>query len=152
MTDSTELTVDDWRSRAAQVSLPTGSYIGGEWLPAASGQTFTVVNPATGDPLTEVAAGDAEDIDRAVVAARRAFEGPWGKAKPFERQNILLRLADLLDRHFEEFAALDTIDMGAPITRTRGNRLRAVGMLRYYAGQAVSIHGETIENSLPGEF
>jgi len=126
--------------------------IDGRWVEAASGKTFDTINPATGEVLATVAEGDAEDINRAVAAARRAFEGPWRKFKPFERQNLLLKLADLVDRHFEELAALDTLDMGAPISRTRNNRRRAVGMLRYYAGQAVSIHGETIENSLPGEY
>jgi len=71
--------------------------------------------------------------------------------KPFERQNMLLRLADLLDQHFEELAQLDTLDMGAPISRTRGARLRVIGMLRYYAGMATSLHGEVIDNSIPGE-
>lgn len=125
--------------------------IDGKWLEAASGKTFETFNPATGEVLATVAEGDSEDIDLAVAAARRAFEGPWSKAKPFERQNLLLKLADLVDKHFEELADLDTLDMGAPMSRTRGSRLRAVGMLRYYAGQATSIHGETIENSLPGE-
>lgn len=131
---------------------PKRLLIGGRWVEAASGKTFETLNPATGEVLAQVAEGDAEDIDRAVAAARAAFEGPWGKVKPYERQVILLRLAELLEKHFEEFASLDTIDMGAPISRTRGNRLRAVGMLRYYAGQAVSIHGETIDVSLPGDF
>ncbi len=102
--------------------------------------------------LATVAEGDSEDIDRAVAAARRAFNGPWSKFKPFERQNLLLKLADLVEAHFDELAALDTLDMGAPISRTKGSRLRALGMLRYYAGQATAIHGETIENSLPGEY
>ena len=61
-------------------------------------------------------------------------------------------LADLVERDLEEFAALDTLDMGAPITRTRGGRQRALGMLRFYAGMATALHGETIENSLPGEY
>jgi aldehyde dehydrogenase (NAD+) len=126
--------------------------IDGKWLEAASGKTFETVNPATGEVLASVAEGDAEDIDSAVAAARRAFEGPWRRFRPFERQNLLLRLAELVDQHFDELAALDTIDMGAPISRTSGNRLRAVGMLRYYAGQATAIHGETIENSLPGDY
>ncbi len=125
--------------------------IDGKWLEAASGKTFETFNPATGELLATVAEGDAEDIDRAVAAARRAFEGPWSKFKPFKRQNLLLKLADLVDKHFEELADLDTLDMGAPMSRTRGSRLRAVGMLRYYAGQTTAIHGETIENSLPGE-
>lgn len=125
--------------------------IGGKWVEAASGKQFESRNPATGELLATVAEGDAEDIDRAVAAARKAFEGPWSKFKPFERQQILLKLADLVERHFDELSSLDTLDMGAPIRRTRGTRLRVLGMLRWYAGQATSIHGETIPNSLPGE-
>ncbi len=131
---------------------PKRMFIDGKWVEAASGKTFETLNPSTGEVLARVAEGDAEDIDRAVAAARRAFDGPWSKFKPFERQNLLLRLADLVEQHFDELAALDTIDMGAPISRTKGSRLRALGMLRYYAGQATAIHGETIENSLPGEY
>jgi aldehyde dehydrogenase (NAD+) len=125
--------------------------IDGKWVTAASGKHFESRNPATGELLATVAEGDAEDINRAVTAARRAFEGPWSKFKPFERQQVLLRLADLVERHFDELSSLDTLDMGAPISRTRGTRLRILGMLRWYAGQATSIHGETIPNSLPGE-
>jgi aldehyde dehydrogenase (NAD+) len=130
---------------------PKRLFIDGKWVEAASGKTFTTHNPATGEILAEVAEGDAEDIDRAVAAARRAFEGPWSRFRPAERQLLLLKLADLVERDIEALASLDTLDMGAPISRTRGNRQRAVGMLRYYAGQAVSILGETIENSLPAE-
>ena len=125
--------------------------IDGKWVEAASGKTFASINPATGEVLAMVAEGDAEDIDRAVAAARRAFDGPWSKIKPFERQLMLLRLADLVERHFEELSMLDTLDMGAPISRTFGTRQRVLGMLRYYAGMATALHGETIENSLPGE-
>lgn len=131
---------------------PKRMLIDGKWLEAASGKTFETINPSTGEVLATVAEGDSEDIDRAVDAARRAFDGPWSKFKPFERQNLLLKLADLVEKHFEELAALDTLDMGAPITRTLGSRLRAIGMLRYYAGQATAIHGETIQNSLPGDY
>ena len=125
--------------------------IDGKWLEAASGKTFDSINPATGEILATVAEGDAEDIDRAVEAARRAFEGPWSKVKPFERQQILLCFADLVDQHADELTELDTLDMGAPVSRTRNMRRRAVGLLRYYAGMATALHGETIENSLPGE-
>jgi aldehyde dehydrogenase (NAD+) len=107
--------------------------------------------PQTGEVLASVAEGAAEDINRAVDAASRAFEGRWSRVKPFERQNLLLTLADLVEKNFEELSQLDTLDMGAPISRTRGNRLRVLGMLRDYAGQATALHGETIENSLPGE-
>lgn len=129
-----------------------GMLINGEWVRAASGKTFESRNPATGNLLATVAEGDVEDINRAVAAARGAFEGPWSKVKPYERQNILLKLADLVEKHYDELSMLDTLDMGAPISRTRGTRQRVLGMLRWYAGMAVSIHGETIENSLPGEF
>jgi aldehyde dehydrogenase (NAD+) len=125
--------------------------IGGKWIDAASGKHFESRNPATGELLATVAEGDAEDINRAVTAARKAFEGPWSRFKPYERQQVLLKLADLVERHFDELSSLDTLDMGAPISRTKGTRLRVLGMLRYYAGQATSIHGETIQNSLPGE-
>jgi aldehyde dehydrogenase (NAD+) len=113
--------------------------IDGKWVDAASGKKFETLNPATGELLATVAEGDAEDINRAVAAARRAFEGPWSKVKLFERQNLLLRLADLVEKNFEELSQLDTLDMGAPISRTRGNKLRVLGMLRYYAGQATAM-------------
>src|SRR5882672_11085634 len=125
--------------------------IDGKWLDAASGKTFESRNPATGELLATVAEGDAEDINRAVAAARRAFEGPWSKVKPYERQNLLLKLADLVEKNFDELSTLDTLDMGAPISRTRATKQRVLGMLRYYAGQATALHGETIENSLPGD-
>jgi aldehyde dehydrogenase (NAD+) len=125
--------------------------IAGQWVEAASGKTFESRNPATGELLARVAEGDAEDINRAVAAARRAFDGPWRKVKPYERQQMLLKLAELVERHFEELSLLDTLDMGAPISRTLGNRRRVLGMLRYYAGMATALHGETLENSLPGE-
>jgi acyl-CoA reductase-like NAD-dependent aldehyde dehydrogenase len=92
---------------------PKRMLIDGKWLEAASGKTFESRNPATGELLANVAEGDAEDINLAVAAARRAFNGPWSKFKPAERQRLLLRLADLVEEHIEEFAQLDTLDMGA---------------------------------------
>lgn len=103
-------------------------FIGGKWLEAVSGKTFPSHNPSTGELLANVAEGDAEDIDRAVRAAREAFNGPWSKFKPAQRQHLLLKLADLVEQNIEELAALDTLDMGAPISRTRNNKARAVGM------------------------
>src|SRR5947209_6552955 len=76
--------------------------IGGEWVPAASGKTIESINPSTGGVIAEIAAGDEEDVDRAVQAARRAFEGPWRKFTPAQRQNVLLGLADLIECHYEE--------------------------------------------------
>src|SRR5258708_7953978 len=125
--------------------------IDGKWVEAAGGKAFEGREPGTGEVVAGVGEGDAADIDRAVAAARSAFDGPWRKVKPYERQQMLLKLADLVERHFEELSLLDTLDMGAPISRTFGTRHRVLGMLRYYAGMATALHGETIENSLPGE-
>ena len=132
---------------------PKRLLIDGQWVEAASGKTFESRNPATGELLATVAEGDAADIDRAVAAARKAFEGSWSKVKPMERQQLLLALADELDRNYEEMAVLDSLDMGGPITALRARQRRNVGMLRYYAGMAMALHGETIENSMsPGEY
>ena len=126
-------------------------FIDGNWAEARSGQTLETSNPATGAVIGHVPRGAAADIDLAVDAARRAFEGPWSRFKPFERQALLLRIADLFEKHWEEISQSDTTDMGMPIVRTRANRLRVIGMLRFYAGMATSLHGQTIENSLPGD-
>jgi aldehyde dehydrogenase (NAD+) len=125
--------------------------IDGKWVTSVSGKTFTSIDPSTGNALAEVARGDANDVDRAVQAARKAFEGPWRRLKPFDRQQILLKFADLVDDHYDELAKLDSLDYGGPLSRTMARRRRHVGLLRYYASLAVSIHGETIENSIPGE-
>lgn len=133
-------------------ATPKLLFIDGRPVEASSGRSFATVNPATGAVLARVAEGDEVDIDKAVAAARRAFEGPWSRMKPADRQRILLRLADIVDTNFGELALLDTLDVGAPISRTLAGRARVVGQLRYYAGLATAIQGDTIGNSLPGEF
>jgi aldehyde dehydrogenase (NAD+) len=132
---------------------PKRLLIDGKLVDAVSGKTFETRNPATGELLAEVAEGGAEDIDLAVRAARKAFdEGPWRRTLPAERQAILLRLADLLEREIEAFALLDTLDMGSPIRHTRGSGAFLISLLRYYAGMARGLHGETLTPSIPGMF
>ncbi|MER2222383.1 MAG: aldehyde dehydrogenase family protein, partial [Rhodococcus sp. (in: high G+C Gram-positive bacteria)] len=126
-------------------------YIGGAWVDAVSGETIDSVNPATGEVLASVPRGRAEDVDRAVIAARRAFEGPWSRFKPVQRQQLLLDLADLFDKHWDELSLTDTLDMGKPLARTRADKARVTGMLRYYAGMAMNLDGRTIKNSQPGD-
>ncbi len=127
--------------------------IDGRLVDATSGRTFESLNPATGEVLAHVAEGDAHDIDLAVAAARRAFdEGPWATMKPFDRQTVLSRFADLVEQRHDELARLDTLDMGMPLARTRGNRRRSVGMMRFYAGLTTALRGDTIENSIPGNY
>ncbi|MEQ9408497.1 MAG: aldehyde dehydrogenase family protein [Fuerstiella sp.] len=124
----------------------TGILIGDEWRPSVSGRTFKTINPATEEVICEVAEGDAEDVDLAVHAARSAFEsGPWSRMDARDRGRLLLKLADLMEQHLDELAALETLDNGKPISDSRAADLPlAIDCLRYYAGWADKIHGETI--------
>jgi phenylacetaldehyde dehydrogenase len=126
--------------------------IDGKWVEAASGKTFTTVDPSTEEPLAEVAAGEKEDIDRAVRAARKAFEdGPWRRMTPSERGRAIWKLADLIEARTEEFAQLETLDNGKPISVARVADIPlVVDHFRYYAGWATKVEGETIPVSTPG--
>ncbi|WP_260928924.1 aldehyde dehydrogenase family protein [Novosphingobium sp. 9] len=127
--------------------------IDGVWTDPVSGEWFETRNPATGELLAQIAKGGSADIDAAVAAARRAFEsGPWPKFSPADRQALILRLADLLEAHGEEFARLDTTEMGSPIRHTRGSVALLVDLLRYYAGIARSIEGSVPAPSDPALF
>jgi aldehyde dehydrogenase (NAD+) len=129
---------------------PKGLLIGGEWVPAASGRTFPSVNPSTGEVVAELAEGDAEDADRAVAAARAAFEGPWSRLTPADRQAAVWALADAVEANYEELRYLEAMDMGLPIGRSPGaGAAKGVEVLRYFAGWATKIHGETLPNSMP---
>lgn len=125
--------------------------IDGQWVDAVSGQTLSVDNPATGEVIANVAAGDREDIDRAVSAARHAFEnGAWSKLTASERGRLIWKLADLLETHLEEFAELESLDNGKPIGVARvADVPLAVDLLRYMAGWATKIEGNTIPISVP---
>ncbi|MEA3211904.1 MAG: aldehyde dehydrogenase [Chthoniobacter sp.] len=129
----------------------TKMLIDGEWVEAVSGRTFETINPATGEVITRVVEGGKEDVDRAVAAARRAFDsGPWKKMTPRERGRLLYKLADLVEQHIDELAALETLDNGKPITDSRNIDLpMVVETYRYYAGWADKIEGRTIPVSGP---
>jgi aldehyde dehydrogenase (NAD+) len=133
------------------MQLEQDMLIGGRRVAAASGQQFETRNPANGELLARVAKGDAEDVDRAVKSARAAFEGPWRRMKPAERQRLMLKLADVVEEHYDELALLDTLDIGAPLARTKLGRARAGALLRFNAGLATAIRGDTIDNSAPGD-
>ncbi len=121
-------------------------FINGKWVPAQSGKTFETVNPATEEVIANVAEGDAADIDAAVKAARAAFDkGPWRKMDARDRGRIMNRLADLIEEDIEELAALESLDNGKPIRDSRAADLPlTIDCLRYYAGYADKIHGQTI--------
>ena len=126
--------------------------INGKWVEAASGKTFPTYNPATGDVLSHVAEGDKEDINRAVKAARAAFEtGPWSKITPSERGRMIWKLGDLIEKHLEEFAQLESLDNGKPLTVARvADVPLAADHFRYMAGWATKIEGNTIPISSGG--
>jgi phenylacetaldehyde dehydrogenase len=126
--------------------------INGKWVNAASGKTFPTYNPSTGEVLAHVAEGDKEDVDRAVAAARAAFDkGPWRKLAPSERARLMWKLADLLEKRLEEFAQLESLDNGKPVVMARLADIPiSIDQLRYYAGWATKIEGNTIPLSMQG--
>ena len=127
--------------------------INGKWVDAASGKTFPTYNPSTGEVLANVAEGDKEDIDRAVAAARAAFKrGPWRKLAPSERARLMWKLADLLEKRLEEFAQIESLDNGKPVVMARLADIPiSIDTLRYYAGWATKVEGNTIPLSMqPG--
>ncbi|HBI44931.1 MAG TPA: betaine-aldehyde dehydrogenase [Planctomycetales bacterium] len=121
-------------------------FIGGKWLDSVSGKTFATVNPSTGKTICQVAEGDKADVDLAVKAARKAFEeGSWPKTSAAERGRLLYKLADLVERHGEELAALESLDNGKPYRDSLNADLAlTVKAYRYYAGWADKNHGKTI--------
>jgi len=125
-------------------------FIDGQWVDAESGKTFTTPNPATGQTLAEVAEGDKADIDKAVQAARRAYEGKWSKMSARDRGRLLYKLAQLIEENSKELAALETADNGKPIRESQYVDLpQVVENFEYFAGYATKIEGETIP--VPGQ-
>jgi len=129
-----------------QPTAPRKLFIGGQWRDSASGKTFDTINPATGEVLAQVAEADAEDIELAVQAARRAYEeGPWARMSASERGKLLWKIGELILQQADELAELETLDNGKPIFESRYVDIPAAAeCFQYYAGWASKIHGETI--------
>jgi phenylacetaldehyde dehydrogenase len=125
------------------------AFIGGQWVNAESGQTFDTFDPGSGRVIAKVAACDAPDVDKAVAAARHAFEdGPWSRASGSDRARMMWRLADLIDRHAAELAELESLNNGKPLAAVRNIDIAlSCEVLRYTAGWATKITGETISLS-----
>src|SRR5215469_5463350 len=115
------------------IAQPRPMLIDGKWVQAASGKTFPVYNPASGEVLAHVAEGDKEDIERAVAAARRAFEdGPWSDMTPSERGRMVWKLADLIETHADEFAQLEALDNGKSVLMAKAADVAlSVDIFRY---------------------
>ncbi|KAJ0469592.1 putative phenylacetaldehyde dehydrogenase [Helianthus annuus] len=125
--------------------------INGQFVDAASGKTFPTLDPRTGQLIANVAEGDIEDVNRAVSAARKAFdEGPWPRMTAYQRSKILLRFADLVEKHTDEIAALEAWDNGKPYEQAASVEIPLfVRLFRYYAGWADKIHGLTLQADGP---
>src|ERR1700727_1719312 len=145
MTVTVDRTVEEF------TAAPRKLFINGQWVDAASGKTFETPNPATGETLASVAEGDSEDIDRAVRAARAAFdEGPWGSITPSDRGRIIWRIGDLILEHAEELAQLESLDNGKPYAVALGADVPlAADLFHYMAGWATKIEGNSINISVP---
>jgi aldehyde dehydrogenase (NAD+) len=137
-----------------QIDHLTGTwkhYIGGKAVDSLDGATFESTNPANGDVIATVAAASLADVDLAVAAARKALDGPWGDMKPLERHRLLHRFGQLVEEHFEELSILESMDMGRPIVQSRATKYRALGLLDFYAAQALNLDGRVVGNSLPDD-
>lgn len=147
----------DQRSKFAQTALdrvPRQLYIDGRFVDARSGKTFGVVDPGTGRELLQVAEGDAADVDRAVLAARRAFErGPWRDMTTIERSRLIWRLGDLIEENLDTFAILESLDVGKPLqVSLTGDIPFAAKWFHHMAGLATRMEGTTVTPSLPGRW
>ena len=146
---ATEIQIDQRATEFVGQERPM--LIGGDWVPAASGKTFEVYNPATAELITTVAAGDSEDVDRAVKTARAAFEsGPWATMSPSDRGRLLHKLGDLILGHGDELAALETLDNGKPYAIARAADVPlAADLFHFMSGFATKLNGQTIQPSVP---
>lgn len=136
------------------LSKPLRMFIGGEWLEASDGASADVIEPSTEGVLARIPMGTADDLDRAVQAARAQFDGgPWSQLKPLERERLIHRLADLIETHGDELAQIESIDMGKSVAQARAVDIQGtIDTLRYFAGWASKLHGRTVEPSLPGNY
>jgi aldehyde dehydrogenase (NAD+) len=125
--------------------------INNRWVPSESGKTFATINPSTGEEICQVAEADAADVDKAVKAARAAFEGPFRKMRASERGRLLYRLADLIEANADELARLETLDNGKPLSIAKAvDVAKTVACYRYFAGWADKVQGKTIP--IDGDF
>lgn len=125
-------------------------FIHGHWVASADGASVPTHNPATGEVLAMLARGRQAEVDAAVSSARRAFEGPWSRFTPAQRQQVMMRFIELFERNFDELTLLESMDMGAPLTKLRAARPAAIQNLLYYASMARQVMGDVPSNSLAG--
>lgn len=137
-------TQQDWQAMAGTLSIRTQAFIDGKYVDAASGKTFDCVSPIDGRVLGQVADGQEEDINRAVAAARRSFDaGAWSNARPTHRKKVLLKLTQLIERHADELALLESLDMGKPVGDARSVDVAATIRCMGWTAEALDkVYGE----------
>ena len=123
---------------------PSHCLIAGKWSPCDSGETMPLINPSDGSTLCDIACANGADIDRAVTAARGAFEGAWGKTTAVERGRILQKIGALVLENIEELAELEAMDVGKPLTQARADVVALARYMEFYAGAVDKLHGQTI--------
>jgi acyl-CoA reductase-like NAD-dependent aldehyde dehydrogenase len=139
-------TATDQTTALGSLEKPVQMLVDGSWVPSISGSYFEVYNPGTGEVIARVPKADERDVDLAVTAARRAFEDErWRKLSGAERAIVLWRTADLIAAHADELAALESLDLGIPVSQARGMVAEAMNQFRYFAGWADKIHGKTAD-------
>ncbi|KAL4918336.1 aldehyde dehydrogenase domain-containing protein [Aspergillus aurantiobrunneus] len=131
----------------SKIEQPLGLFINNEFVKGAEGKTFETINPTNEKPIVAVHEATEKDVDTAVAAARAAFEGSWRQVTPSERGRILNKLADLMERDIDTLAAIEALDNGKAFTMAKIDTTNAIGCLRYYAGWADKIHGQTIDTN-----
>ncbi|KAF5868373.1 putative aldehyde dehydrogenase protein [Botrytis fragariae] len=128
-----------------EYTQPTGLFINNEWVKGVDGKTFEVINPATEEVITSVHEATEKDVDIAVAAARKAYEGEWSKVTPEGRGKLLAKLADLVEKNADLLAAVESLDNGKAISMAKGDVAAVAGCLRYYGGWADKIEGKVID-------
>ncbi|THV44598.1 hypothetical protein BGAL_0610g00050 [Botrytis galanthina] len=128
-----------------EYTQPTGLFINNEWVKGVDGKTFEVINPATEEVITSVHEATEKDVDIAVAAARKAYEGEWRKVTPEGRGKLLVKLADLVEKNADLLAAVESLDNGKAISMAKGDVAAVAGCLRYYGGWADKIEGKVID-------
>jgi acyl-CoA reductase-like NAD-dependent aldehyde dehydrogenase len=136
----------------AFLAKPGKMLVGNEWIGSSDGESIPAIDPATGKTIGGFPAGGEAEVNRAVSAARRAFNGPWRKMTPYERGRMLQKVATLIEKHGEELAQLITLENGKPLWEAKKEAATAVSWTEYYAGWTTKLLGDTIPVSLPGQF
>jgi len=123
---------------------PNQCFIDGAWVSPVSKEVLSLINPSDGTQICEIASGSSDDIDAAVNAARKAFDGDWGRTTALERGRVLQKIGQLVLEHAQELARLEAIDVGKPLKQAHADVIALARYMEFYSGAADKFHGETI--------